>query len=170
MSIEYNITDMNKPEFLPQVPYVPSNEYVVRKMLEITNVTPEDIVYDLGCGDGRILIRATKEFNAKKAVGIEIDEDKVNESIKNIKQNNVEDKVKVIKGDFFNVDISEASVVTLFLKTSVNEFLSPKLKSELRPGTRIVSHESEIPGWKPKDVVEFEDDNGMTHRIYLYLV
>jgi len=136
--------------YVPHVPYVPTPEKVVRKMLEIAKAGPEDIVYDLGCGDGRIIVTAAKEFHVKKAVG-------------------VEGIAHVVKGNFFEVDISEATVVTMFLLTNVNEMLMPKLQKELKPGTRIVSHEFEMRGWKPKEVVKVEDGN-MTHLVYLYVI
>jgi len=151
------------------VPYVPTPIPVVRVMLKLAQAGPEDIVYDLGCGDGRILIIAVKEFNVKKAVGIEKDEDRFREARENVIKNNVADRVVLIKDDFFNVDISEASVVTLFLLTVVNEALKPKFERELRDNARIVSHEFRIPGWKPYKVVDVRDDNGLSHTVYLYI-
>ncbi|WFO75688.1 methyltransferase domain-containing protein [Desulfurococcaceae archaeon MEX13E-LK6-19] len=152
------------------VPFVPTPEPVVRSMLKLAKAGPNDIVYDLGCGDGRILIMAVKEFNVKKAVGVEIREDKVKEAIENAKKAGVEDRVVIIHGDMFEVDVSEATIVTLFLLTSVNERLRPKLEKELRTGTRVVSHEFRIPGWKPKEVVDVKDNNYITHTIYLYVI
>ncbi|MCY0858969.1 MAG: protein-lysine N-methyltransferase [Sulfolobaceae archaeon] len=155
--------------YVPHVPYVPTPEKVVEKMLEIAGVGPEDIVYDLGAGDGRIVITAAKKFNAKKAVGIEINDERIREALENIKNNGVEGKVQIIKGNFFEVNISEATVVTMFLLTNVNEMLKPKLEKELKPGTRVVSHEFEMRGWIPKKVVKVEDGN-MTHMVYLYVI
>jgi predicted RNA methylase len=152
------------------VPYVPSPYEVVRAMLRLAEAGPEDIVYDLGCGDGRILIIAVKEFNVKKAVGIEKDPERYKIAIENVKENGVEDRVVVINDDFFNVDISEATIVTLFLLTSVNEALKPKFEKELREGTRIVSHEFRIPGWKEKKSITIRDERGITHNIYLYVI
>ncbi len=156
--------------FTITVPYVPTPEPVVRAMLKLANAGPEDIVYDLGCGDGRILVIAVKEFNVKKAVGIEIREDKVAEARENIRKAGIEDRAKVIHGDMFEVDISEATIVTLFLLTSVNERLKPKFERELKNGTRIVSHEFRIPGWQPKKVVDIKDNNFITHTVYLYVI
>jgi len=153
----------------PHVPYVPTPEKVVEKMLEIAGVGPSDIVYDLGAGDGRIVITAVKKFNAKKAVGIEISDERVREALENIKKNGVEFRAQIVKGNFFEVPISEATVVTMFLLSNVNEMLKPKLESELKPGTRIVSHEFEIKGWIPKQVVKVEEGN-MSHVIYLYVI
>ncbi|MUM64096.1 methyltransferase domain-containing protein [Acidianus infernus] len=155
--------------YTPHVPYVPTPEPVVRKMLEIAKVGPEDIVYDLGCGDGRIVITAAKEFNAKKAVGIDINDERIKEALENVKKNGVEGKVIIEKGNFFDIDLSEATVVTMFLLTNVNEMLKPKLEKELKPGTRVVSHEFEMRGWTPKEVVKVEDGN-MNHIVYLYVI
>ncbi len=156
--------------FIITVPYVPTPEPVVRAMLRLAEAGPDDIVYDLGCGDGRILIMAVKEFNVKKAVGIEIREDKYREAVNNIRKVGIEDKAHVIHGDMFEVDISEATIVTLFLLTSVNEKLKPKLETELKKGTRIVSHEFRIPGWRAKKVIDVRDSNYIVHTIYLYVL
>ncbi len=152
------------------VPYVPTPEPVAREMLKVANAGPNDIVYDLGCGDGRILVIAAKEFGVRKAIGVEIREDKVKEALENIRKAGVEDRVIIIHGDMFEVDISEATIVTLFLLTSVNERLKPKLERELRYGARVVSHEFRIPGWTPKTVVDVRDKNFITHTIYLYVI
>ncbi len=151
------------------VPYVPTPLPVVRAMLKLAEAGPDDIVYDLGCGDGRILIIAIKEFGVKKAVGIDRDPNRINEAYKNAKEHGVLDKMLLINDDFFNVDISEATIVTLFLLTIVNEALRPKFEKELHDGTRIVSHEFRIPGWKPRKVIEVRDHNGLSHTIYLYV-
>lgn len=151
------------------VPYVPTPYPVVRAMLKVANVTPDDIVYDLGCGDGRIVVIAAKEFKVKKAVGIEIDREKYKLALAKVRDEGVEDKVEIIHGDFFETYIGDATVVTLFLLTSVNEMLRPKLERELKDGTRVVSHEFRIPGWKQERVVEVRDDNGLLHTIYLYV-
>ena len=148
------------------VPYVPSPIKVVRYMLKLAKVKAGEIVYDLGCGDGRILIIAAKEFNAY-GVGIEKRRDLVEEAIRNVKKAGVEDRVIIIEGDFFEIDISEADVVTLYLLTSVNEKLRPKLERELKPTARVVSHDFEVPGWTPVKVAEISE-GWRTHKIYLY--
>lgn len=155
--------------YVPHVPYVPTPEVVVKKMLEIAKAGPEDIVYDLGCGDGRIIITAAKDFNVKKAVGVEINDERIKEALENIKRNSVENKAVVVKGNFFEVDLSEATIVTMFLLTNVNEMLKPKLEKELKAGARVVSHEFEMRGWIPKEVIKVED-RGMTHQVYLYVI
>ncbi|EWG07999.1 MAG: methyltransferase [Candidatus Aramenus sulfurataquae] len=155
--------------YTPHVPYVPSPPNVVRKMLEVAKVGPDDVVYDLGCGDGRIVITAVKEFKARKAIGIDINDERIQEATKNVKENGLEGRVVIKKGNFFEEDLSEATVITMFLLTNVNEMLRPKLEKELKPGTRVVSHEFEIRGWTPKEVVKVEDGN-MNHIVYLYII
>ena len=151
------------------VPFVPTPYPVVRAMLKAANAGPEDIVYDLGCGDGRILVVATKEFNVKKAVGIEIDREKYQLALSRIREEGLEGRVEVIHGDFFETDISDATIVTLFLLTSVNEMLRPKLEKELKDGARVVSHEFRIPGWRPEKIIDVRDDNGLLHTVILYV-
>ncbi len=149
-------------------PFVPSPEVVVRRMLQLAEVKPGEVVYDLGCGDGRVLIIAAREFGAR-AVGIEIRKDLYEQCIKKIKELGLEDRVKVIHGNFFEVDISEADVVFLYLLTSVNERLRPKLEKELKPGARVVSHDFEVLGWKPVKVEDLYEE-WRSHRIYLYVI
>lgn len=151
------------------VPYVPTPPPVVRRMLELAEVGPKDIVYDLGCGDGRILLTAVKEFRAKRAVGVEKREDLVKEAKKTISREGLSERIEIIPGDMFEVSIEDATVVTLFLLPSVNDLLKPKLSRELKPGTRIVSHEFKISGWKP--IVEEEVREGyVRHKLYLYVI
>jgi len=151
-----------------RVPYVPTPEHVVRRMLEIAGAGPGDIVFDLGCGDGRILIIAAKEFGVKKAIGIEIRPDLVEKAKKRIIEEGLVNRIEIYEGDFMDFDISEATIVTLYLLTSANMVLKPKLETELRPGARVVSHEFEIPGWKPRSIA-IVDDGYIRHRIYLYI-
>ncbi|RLE94243.1 MAG: hypothetical protein DRN04_04250 [Thermoprotei archaeon] len=154
--------------YTPVVPFVPTPEIVVRKMLELAKVKPGEIVYDLGCGDGRIIITAAKDFGAY-AVGIEIRKDLVEQCIRKVKELGLEDRVTIIYGNFFEVDISDADVVTLYLLTSVNEKLKTKFIKELKPSARIVSHDFEIVGWKPHLVKEVKED-WRNHKVYLYLM
>ncbi len=154
--------------YVPTVPFVPTPEGVVRRMLELAEVKPGELVYDLGCGDGRILIIAASEFGAR-AVGIEIRRDLVEKCVKRVKELGLEDRVTIIHGNFFDIDISDADVVTLYLLTSVNERLRPKLERELRPGARVVSHDFEVVGWKPIKVEEIKE-GWRSHKIYLYVV
>ena len=121
------------------VVYVPTPQEVVDEMLKLANVTSKDVVYDLGSGDGRIPITAAKTHGAR-AVGIDICEVRIQEATKNLKAAGVGDKVRFLKADLFKTDISEATVVTMYLLPSLNVRLIPKLNKELKPGTRIVSH------------------------------
>jgi len=133
----------------PYVPYVATPEAVVDEMLELARVDSADVVYDLGSGDGRIVIAAAKRFGAR-GVGIEIDPERVREARENAREAGVEDRVQFIEGDFFTADIREATVVTLYLLPEVNRALLPKLLAELRPGTRIVSHNYDFGDWTPE--------------------
>ncbi|AEM39575.1 RNA methylase [Pyrolobus fumarii 1A] len=151
------------------MPYVPTPPGVARKMLELAGAGPDDIVYDLGCGDGRILITAVKEFGVKRAVGVEIRRELVQEARKKIAAEGLSDRIEIIHGDMFEVDISEASIVTLFLLTSVNDELAPKLEKELSPGTRVVSHEFQITSWRPSVLATIHDEF-TSHNIYLYVI
>ncbi|AKV79354.1 50S ribosomal protein L11 methyltransferase [Metallosphaera sedula] len=138
-------------------------------MLEVAKVGPEDIVYDLGCGDGRIIIAAVKNFGAKKAVGVDLSDERLKEAEQNAIQNGVRDKIELRKNNFLDENVSDATVVTLFLLTNANELLKPKFEKELKPGTRVVSHEFEMKGWKPKEVIKVEDGN-MHYLVYLYVI
>ena len=140
-------------EFLYDVPYVPTPQEVVQKMLEIAMVKPADTVYDLGCGDGRIVITAAKEFGAH-AVGIDIDPNRIREANENAKKAGVVEKVRFIEKNLFEADFKPASVVTLYLLTSVNMKLRPKLLSELKPGARIVSHAFDMGDWQPQQTAQ----------------
>lgn len=127
------------PRRSPDVVFVPTPNAVVDKMLEMAKVTAKDVVYDLGCGDGRIVITAAQKYNAR-AVGIDIDPQRIAEATANAKAAKVTDRVRFIEGDLFEADITPATVVTLYLLTRLNEKLQPKLLRDLKPGTRVVSH------------------------------
>jgi cyclopropane fatty-acyl-phospholipid synthase-like methyltransferase len=133
----------------PDVIFVPTPDAVVEAMLEVAKVTKHDVVYDLGCGDGRIPVAAAQTYGAR-AVCIDIDPQRVKEAEERVRTHNVEDRVTVMEADLFTTDISEATVVTLYLLPSLNQKLIPKLKSELKPGTRIVSHAFDMGDWKPE--------------------
>jgi ubiquinone/menaquinone biosynthesis C-methylase UbiE len=130
------------------VPFVPTPEKVVDRMLEVAKVGPNDVVYDLGSGDGRIVIAAAKKHGAR-GVGIDIDPERVKEARANARSAGVSDRVEFREADLFKTDLGEATVVTLYLLSSVNLQLRPKLLSELKPGTRIVSHAFDMGDWKP---------------------
>lgn len=131
------------------VPYVPSPNEVVDGMLKLANVQKSDVVYDLGCGDGRIVIAAAKDHGAK-AVGVDINPERIEEARANAKKAGVEELVRFEENDLFKANIAEATVVTLYLLPTVNERLKPKLLKELKPGTRIVSHSFDMGDWKPE--------------------
>jgi SAM-dependent methyltransferase len=133
----------------PDVIFVPTPNEVVEKMLEMAKVTAKDVVYDLGCGDGRIVITAAQKFGCR-SVGIDIDPKRIQEATANAKAAKVTDKVKFVEADLFESDISEATVVTLYLLTRLNEKLKPKLLKDLKPGTRVVSHAFDMGDWKPE--------------------
>jgi ubiquinone/menaquinone biosynthesis C-methylase UbiE len=133
----------------PDVVFVPTPNEVVNKMLEMAQVTSKDIVYDLGSGDGRIPITAAQKYGAR-GVGIDINPERIREANENLKKSGVADKVKFVEGDLFETNISEATVVTLYLLNSLNAKLRPKLMKELKPGTRVVSHAFNMGDWKPE--------------------
>ena len=134
----------------PDVIFVPTPNDIVSAMLRLAAVARKDTVYDLGCGDGRIVIAAAQKYGAR-GVGIDIDPDRVAEATENVKNARVADLVKIVRGDLFEADISEATVVTLYLLTELNRKVRPKLLRELRPGTRVVSHAFSMGGdWEPE--------------------
>jgi tRNA G37 N-methylase Trm5 len=135
------------------VPYVPTPQVVVDKMLEVAAVTKEDVIYDLGSGDGRIVITAAKKYGIR-GVGVDIDPQRINEANANAVLAGVADRVKFIEQDLFKTDLKEASVVTLYLLPEVNLKLRPKLWSELKPGTRVVSHAFDMGDWKPEKTIQ----------------
>jgi cyclopropane fatty-acyl-phospholipid synthase-like methyltransferase len=133
-------------------------------MLELAKVKPGDTVFDLGSGDGRILIAAVETFKAK-AVGIEIAPKLVAQARAAIKKEGIGDSARVIEGDLLTADLTGADVVTIYLSTSFNEALRPRLEKYLKPGARVVSHDYPVPGWKP---AKMELQDGQKHRIYVY--
>ena len=137
-----------RPQRTPDVPYVPTPHEVVAEMLKMANVTKDDVVYDLGCGDGRIVIAAAKEYGAR-GVGIDINPERIKEARENASKAVVTDRVTFATQDLFETDLSNATVVTLYLLPAVNLKLRPKLFEELRPGARVVSHSFDMGDWKP---------------------
>ena len=143
------------PSRRPDVIYVPTPEPVVEAMLQVANVTKNDVVYDLGCGDGRIPVTAARKYGAR-GVCFDIDPDRIKEAQANVAKNNVGNLVKVVHADLFEQDLSGATVVTLYLLPSLNVKLMPKLMKELKPGTRIVSHAFDMGDWKPEKELDVE--------------
>jgi precorrin-6B methylase 2 len=152
------------PTRTPDVIFVPTPEEVVDAMLKVAKVSKNDVVYDLGCGDGRIVIAAAQKLGAR-GVGIDIDPQRIKEATANAQKAGVTDRVQFRNADLFTSDISEATVVTLYLLPSLNVKLRPKLLKELRPGTRIVSHAFDMGDWMPEQTVEV---NG--RRVFFWTV
>jgi len=149
-------------------PYVTSPQPIVEKMLEVAGLKSGETIYDLGCGDGRILFSAVKNFGAK-AVGVEISPSLAKRAQKSLESQGLQDQVKVIEADLMSVDVSSANVVSLYLMTEANEALRPKLERELKPGARVVSLEFKIKGWKPAREETVQVHNH-PYKIYLYEV
>ncbi len=150
------------------VPYVPTKYPVVDEMLRLANVQKTDILIDLGCGDGRIVVAAAQKCGAR-AIGVDIDPDRIEESQENAAKAGVKDHVKFIQGDLFQADVREASVVSLYLLTSVNIKLRPRLIRELRPGTRVVSHNFGMDNWKPDQTSNVMVDE-ISHDVFLWII
>jgi len=151
----------------PEVPYVPTHELVVAEMLKVAKVGKNDVLYDLGSGDGRIPITAAKKFGTR-GVGVDIDPARVTEARANAVKAGVADKVRFMQQDLFETDIKEATVVTLYLLPDVNLRLRPKLLSDLKPGTRIVSHNYDMGDWKPLRTITVKVPE--EHTIYYWVV
>ncbi len=147
-------------------PFVPTPEPVVEKMLSAADLKPGETLYDLGCGDGRILFTAAQKFSAR-AVGVELSKKLVRQTNDRARELGLQDQVKVIEGNLLEVDVRPADVVTLYLQRLSNEKLKPILKKELRPGARVVSHDYEIMGWRPS-AVEKVMVHQRAHTIYIY--
>jgi cyclopropane fatty-acyl-phospholipid synthase-like methyltransferase len=143
---------------------------VVRQMLVLADLKPGEILYDLGSGDGRAVIMAAKDFGAK-SVGVELREDLAKRALNNIQELHLEDKTQIIQKDIFNVNLTAANVVFVYLTTSANEKIKSKLEAELKPGTRVVSHDYEILGWNPSKVDNFCENPKLgypSHTLYVY--
>jgi SAM-dependent methyltransferase len=148
-------------------PYVPTPQLVVDRMLEIAEVTSNDVVYDLGCGDGRIVVTAAKKYGAR-GIGFDIDRQRIKEAEENARREGVEDLAKFVLQDIMTVDVSPATVVTLYLLPDSNRKLRPILTEQLRPGSRIVSHAFDMDEWEPLKVERVEDSGGISRTIYLW--
>lgn len=151
-------------------PYVPTPVRVVRRMLELVDAGVDDVVYDLGCGDGRILFAAVEEFDVKRAVGYELNPSLCESVRRKVDSKGLRGRIEVVNGNFFLADLSPASLVTLYLTTSGNSKLRPKFEKELRTGVRVVSHDFPIQGWatlKPDSPDHYAVGS---HRIYLYRI
>jgi len=170
--VAYLTAQSKQPLRAPDVPYVPTTEDAVSAMLKLAGVKSTDIVYDLGCGDGRIVIAAAKIYGAH-GVGIDINPERIREAKENARKAGVESMVRFEENDLFKADIHEATVVTLFLLNSVNETLRPKLLRDLKPGARIVSNTFKMGAWKPDQEATVQgsnDDTPFSRNLYLWIV
>lgn len=167
--VSFLVIGQPQPPRPPDVPYVPTPHEVVAEMLRMANVGKDDIVYDLGCGDGRIVIAAVKDFGAKKGVGVDIDPNRVKESNENAKKAGVTEKVRFFQKDLFETNFSEATVVTLYLLQTINLKLRPYLFRQLRPGTRVVSHDFDMEEWKPDKMARVRSTY-REHSLYYWII
>jgi ubiquinone/menaquinone biosynthesis C-methylase UbiE len=149
-------------------PFIASPQPIVDRMLDLAEVKPGDVVFDLGCGDGRVLITAAQRYKAK-GVGIELSSNLVRMTNDNVKRLNLDDQVKITQGSLLDMDLQAADVVIRYLDTGANDMLKPKLEKQLKPGARVVSHDFEVRGWKPAKVEKMKAYN-RTHTIFLYLM
>jgi len=147
-------------------PDIPTPQTVVDRMLEAAHIKPGEMVYDLGSGDGRVVITAAQKYGAR-AVGVEIDPVQCRKAEEKIKAMGLSDRVTIKEGSALRVDLSPANVVTMFFLTASNERLKPSLEKYLKPGSRVVSNEFPVKGWKPVEVVHVKTGN-MEHSIYVY--
>ncbi len=156
------------------VVWVPAPLEVVRRMLELAGVSPGDVVYDLGSGDGRILVSAVRDFGAARAVGYELRPDLCAASLKAARQSGLDAKIDVVNGDLRSADLSEASVVTLYLTSEANRMLVNSLAKGLRPGARVVTYLFPISGWKPAEEVDLAassfTEGKFIGKLYLYVM
>jgi len=151
-------------------PFVPSPSVVVEYMLKLADLKADEVLFDMGSGDGRTVIMAAKTFGAR-GVGVELREDLAKKALGSIHEDGLDDRVTIVNGDMFNVNMSAADVVYLYLTTSANEKIRPKLESDLKKGTRVVSHDYEIIGWRPEKIENFCEHPQLgypSHTIYLY--
>ncbi|KJH72412.1 SAM-dependent methyltransferase [Aliterella atlantica] len=159
---------VQSPEREPDVPYVPTPNEVVVRMLELAKVQKDDVLYDLGSGDGRIVITAAQKYGTR-GTGIDINPERISEANANAQKAGVTDKVQFRQQDLFKTDLSDATVVTLYLLPDINVKLRPQLFRQLKPGTRIVSHDFDMGEWKPERVVQVQGPTRQ-HTLYYWVV
>jgi hypothetical protein len=169
-TIDLFLGSHGRSDAIDLAPWVPTPQPVVDRMLELAGVTGKDVLFDIGCGDGRIVITAARRYGAR-GVGIDIDKAMIESSERNAKAAGVERQVKFICMDATKADISEATVVSLYLLPESNALMRPILETQLRPKSRVVCHNYAIPGWEAKQVQTetVADENGEKHYIYLYV-
>jgi ubiquinone/menaquinone biosynthesis C-methylase UbiE len=170
-SILFSVALVNAQKFTNPdtlAPDFPSPQAVVDRMLALASVKSSDVVYDLGCGDGRILISAVRTYHCR-AVGVELSRDIYERTCLRIKSLGLTEQIEMVHGNALQTDLRPADVVTLYLMTSTNERLKPQMERYLKPGSRVVSHDYEIHGWKPA-TVESVNVDGRPHKIFLYVM
>jgi len=151
-------------------PFVATPLPVVRQMLTVADLRPGETFYDLGSGDGRTVVMATQEFGAR-SVGVEMREDLAKKALATVHELGIQDRVTIVQEDIFKIDLNPANVVFLYLTTSANDKIKPKLEKELKTGARVVSHDYEILGWRPAKTENFCENPKLgypSHTIYLY--
>lgn len=162
-SAPWKMPDQDRPAL--DVPYVPTPQDVVNEMLDLAEVSSRDILYDLGCGDGRIVVTAAKERRVRKAIGVDLDPVRIEQSNRKAQEAGVGKLARFLQKDLFEVDLSDATVVSLYLLPGVNLKLRPKLLRELKPGTRIVSHDFNMGDWQPDRESRLRE-----HSVFLWIV
>lgn len=149
--------------------FVPTPDDIVAAMCKLGRVGKEDVVYDLGCGDGRMVITAVKKFGAKRGVGVDIDPERIKESKENVRKAGVEDRLEIRQGDVLNIkDLADASVILLYMGDDVNILLRPILQKTLKPGSRIVSHRFLMGDWKPHKTLMVTGEDGDEYELHLW--
>ena len=164
--IRFPVLMQARPPVNRLAPYVSTPQNVVDEMLKVADIKPNEMVYDLGSGDGRVVITAAQKYGAR-AVGVEISAKEVAESRTKIAEAKLEKRVQIKEADIMNVDLSDADVVTMYLLTSSNDVIRPNLEKYLKPGARVISHDYPIRGWEPKSIHEIEALK-RKHHLYVY--
>lgn len=155
----------------PDVVFRETPPETVERMLELAKVTKDDVVYDLGCGDGRIVIAAVRDGKALAGIGVDLDPERVKESRENVKKANLEGKVEIRQGDVLEIkDLADASVVMLYMSDELGKLLEPRLKKLLQPGARVVSHRFTLGDWKPDQTVNVMGDDGDEYTLHVWTV
>lgn len=169
-TIELFLGSHGRADAVDLAPWVPTPQPVIDRMLELASLSDKDVLYDIGCGDGRIVITAARRYGVR-GVGIDIDKAMIDESERDAESAGVERQVKFICMDATKADISEATVVSLYLLPESNALIRPLLEAQLRPKSRVVCHNYTIPGWEEKQVLTetVKDENGEDHYVYLYI-
>jgi ubiquinone/menaquinone biosynthesis C-methylase UbiE len=167
-AVEASVPKSSETEKLGLVPYVPTPHEVVAAMIKMADVKSTDVVFDLGCGDGRIVVAAAKR--GARAYGVDIDAARVKEAKALAKKEGVQKKATIMLGDVFKTDFSSATVITMYLLPEYNRRLRPKLERVLPVGARVVSHDFNMPNWKAEETKEIKDSNGGSHTVYLWKI